>query len=269
MIFIDDKYELVSQISYTNTSKIYKAYDHNTSKFVAIKIIKILDSDDQKLVKNEVKVMSILKCVVIPHYIGWCNYGSDAFCIIMEYLDSITLKEKMIAKNGLWSFSEIIMIFSKILDGVFNIHFCGVVHNDLKPENIIYLRDGGIKIIDFGISTILNKKAIFAKLKGTPKYIAPEIIKHKESDERSDIYSLGIILYELLTGVSPFENYNKDKIIKLQIENKFVHPKLLNPEISKELDAVVIKALQTRPIDRYQNIKEFKHEFEKATNKLK
>ncbi len=264
-IYIDEKYELISQISCTVNAKIFKAYDRIAKKYVAIKIIKV-DENKNNNYWNEINILSQLNSLFTPKFIDYCEYGENAVCIVMELYESITLKEKMKIK-GLWSLNEQLLIFKSILEAISDIHGHNIIHNDLKPENIIYIRTGKIKIVDFGISFQGDKTIRLNKIKGTPKYIAPEILNIKKCDKRSDIYSLGIILYELLTGVSPFENYNKMEIIKQQANNKCISPITINSKIGNKMSNIILKALETNPKNRFQTVEEFAKEFNSCIGK--
>ena len=196
IFLLKDRYELLMEISWTPTSKIYKAFDHCSQKIVAIKMIHIKQNNEEENIRilKEVKIMNTINSSNIVQCMNAFKYTDKLFCIVMEYLDSITLKQKMNIFNGSWNLIEIITIFLKILVAVRVIHNKGIIHNDLKPENIIYFRNGKIKIIDFGISQFYSKDLVPPKLFpephlliGTPQYIAPEIASYNNLDTRSDI----------------------------------------------------------------------------------
>ncbi len=259
---LKNRYELYKEVSFTPTSKIYKALDHYNNNYVAIKYIPIKNDEEYKKISKEIEIMNSMKTNYVVSYINSFKI-KNAFYIVMEFLDTITLKEKMSKLNGMWNFEQIINIFLQILNAVEYIHEKKIVHNDLKPENIIYLRNGKIKIIDFGISKFNDEPNNYNKLVGTPKYLAPEIVKFKISNFKSDIYSLGVILYELITTVAPYDNKNKNVLAAMHLKKQFINPKEINENISNELQNIIDKSLKKNPDDRYQKVEQFKKDIVK------
>lgn len=269
-MFLDDRYELIEEI-HTNTnlnSKVFKAYDLKLNKNVAIKLISITDFKKKIInIKNEALIMLKLKQIDIVKFQRIFNYKNKFYCIVMEYLSSITLKDKL-SKTSLvgWSLDEFKFIFLKILDIFIDIHAKKIVHNDIKPENMIYFYDGTIKIIDFGISFFeegnLLKVTQNGKIIGTPRYLAPEKIQKEEFiSYQTDIYSLGIILFELATTLSPFLETNNLNVLKSHLKNEFINPKLINPNLSDDVFKLIIKATNKDLNKRYKSVKDLRDDF--------
>ncbi len=263
---LNGRYETLDEINITFNSKLFKAQDYLENKIVAIKMIrgdKIKNYIDYNNIIKEITMMINIKHSNIVEFFDFFIYQNNIICIVMEYLGCFTLRSKMNILNCTWSLLEINYIFNAVLDGIIAIHQQKVVHNDIKPENIIYFPDCKIKIIDFGISNFLNEKAIsFVKPVGTPSYLAPEVITTKNINAvTNDIYSLGTLLYELLTGVLPFYSNKSHMIINMKLKNDVIPPNLIKKNIPEKLSNIALKALEKNHTKRYNTVKEFKDDF--------
>jgi eukaryotic-like serine/threonine-protein kinase len=187
--------------------------------------------------------------------------GQSRLYMTMEWLDGRLLRQVM-AEEGPFSIERSVSIAIEILTALDYLHAQGVVHRDLKPENIM-LDNNRVKIIDFGIAAAANSRRLtFGKLSqvmGSPDYISPEQVKNKRGDARSDLYSAGVILYEMLTGETPFHGVNPFAVMNARLLTPPRPPSEINPEISPQLETIVLRALERDPADRYATAREFAH----------
>lgn len=185
--------------------------------------------------------------------------------IVTELLRGCTLASLLNAVHPLPE-KDALRIASLVCDAVQHMHDRGVVHRDLKPGNIMVCRDRSIRIMDFGIASAEDSRKItlhgFTATMGTPEYMSPEQVKNQATDERSDIYCLGAILYEMLTGVLPFQNENCWVTMNQRVSGDPIAPRKLNPNLSRQAEEIVLHAMQRNPADRYQTVAEFKTELD-------
>ena len=203
---LDGRYEILSLIGVGGMSNVYKAIDKKTGATVAVKFLKQEFYTNEELVrrfKNESKAISLLNSPNIIKVID-INMSDEEKYIVVEYIDGITLKQYMENRKVL-SRQETVIFTATILKAMAHAHENGIIHRDLKPQNIMILRDGTLKIMDFGIARLstANQHTVADKAIGSVHYISPEQVRGKESDARSDIYSIGIMMYEMLTGPLP------------------------------------------------------------------
>jgi eukaryotic-like serine/threonine-protein kinase len=183
--------------------------------------------------------------------------------MVMEWLDGRLLRQ-VLADGGPMSTERAISISLELLDALGYMHAQGVVHRDLKPENVMVGAEDHIKIIDFGIASLVGSRRLtFGKLSqvmGSPDYISPEQVKNKRGDSRSDLYAVGVILYEMLTGETPFHGANPFAVMNARLAFTAHAPSEINPDIPPQLDTVVLRALQRDPDHRYATAQEFAHD---------
>jgi len=184
--------------------------------------------------------------------------------MVMEYLEGQTLRQRL--TGGRMSLAEAVGIATKIADALDYMHSFNVVHRDLKPENVMLCGDGSIRVMDFGIAKVAGLRRLtfsgFSPAMGTPDYMAPEQVKGKRGDERTDIYSLGAMLYEMATGSAPFEGTSPYLIMNARLAGDPKAPCKLNPEISPRLEEIILHAMERDPKDRYRKAAEMKAELE-------
>ena len=266
---LDGRYEVQEIIGVGGMSVVYKAYDNIDDRVVAVKILKdefAKNEDFKRRFKNESKAIALLSHPNIVKVYD-VNFGERLQYIVMEYIDGITLKE-YINKQGAITWNDALFFMTQILKAVQHAHDKGIVHRDIKPQNIILLSNGNIKVTDFGIARFSRSdtKTLTEEAIGSVHYIAPEQAKGEPTDEKADIYSLGVVLYEMLSGTVPFDADSAVSVALMQVQNDAKRLTDINPEIPLGLEQICIHAMQKNPIDRYQTASEMLIDIEEIIN---
>lgn len=255
---IDSRYILFRYVASGAMADIYEAQDTIYNKPVALKFLKekYLESKETlEQFKNEARFASIFSHVNIMKIYNVGEYQSRPY-ISYELLKGKTLKE-ILDNRGNLSFAESLDYMLQILNGIDEVHSLGITHNDLKPDNLFLLVDGTIRICDFGIATHISSKEE-NRILGTVNYLAPEVILNKKYSVQSDLYSLGIIFYELLTGDLPFEGESSKEVLEAHVKGKTVSTKYrLLDAYNPDIDYVINKAISSNVGGRYKTAKEF------------
>ncbi len=253
---LNDRYMITEVVGVGGMAYVFKAFDKVCNRVVAVKILKdefMSDAQFRRRFTNESKAITMLSHNNIVDVYDVSLEG-DALYIVMEYIDGITLKEYM-EKKGVLADVEALHFIKQILKGLAHAHERGIVHRDVKPHNIILLKDGTIKITDFGIArlTKFDTQTISDMTIGSVHYISPEQASGDRTDERSDIYSVGIILYEMLTGKLPFEADTAVAVALMQVQAQPDLPTELNDQLRQGLEDITLKAIMKDPAVRYQS----------------
>lgn len=256
---LDGRYEVQEIIGVGGMSVVYKAYDNVDDRIVAVKVLKdeySANEDFKRRFKNESKAIALLSHPNIVKVYD-VNFGEKLQYIVMEYIDGITLKE-YINKQGAITWNDALFFMTQILRAVQHAHDKGIVHRDIKPQNIILLSTGNIKVTDFGIARFSRSetKTLTEQAIGSVHYIAPEQAKGEFTDERADIYSLGVVLYEMLSGDVPFEAESAVSVALMQLQADAKRLTDINADIPLGLEQICIRAMQKNPLDRYQTATE-------------
>ncbi len=256
---LDGRYEVQEIIGVGGMSVVYKAYDNVDDRIVAVKILKeefAANEEFKRRFKNESKAIALLSHPNIVKVYD-VNFGERLQYIVMEYIDGITLKE-YINKQGAITWNDALYFMTQILGAVQHAHDKGIVHRDIKPQNIILLSSGDIKVTDFGIARFSRSetKTLTDQAIGSVHYIAPEQAKGEYTDEKADIYSLGVVLYEMLSGGVPFEAENAVSVALMQLQADAKKLTDINPDIPLGLEQICVRAMQKNPLDRYQTATE-------------
>lgn len=269
---IDGRYEIQEIVGVGGMSVVYKAYDNVDDRVVAVKILKdeFLTNDDfVRRFKNESKAIALLSHPNIVKVYD-VSFGEKLQYIVMEYVDGITLKE-YIQKQGAITWNDALFFTTQILKALQHAHDKGIVHRDIKPQNIILLPNGNIKVADFGIARFSRSetRTLTDTAIGSVHYISPEQAKGEFTDEKADIYSVGVVLYEMLAGKVPFEAENAVSVALMQLQNNAKRLTEINPDIPLGLEQICIHAMEKDPKDRYQSATEMLLDVEEVINNPK
>lgn len=256
---LEGRYELLELIGFGGMAIVFKAFDILEGKHVAVKILKdeFLESEDfKRRFRNESKAIAVLSHPSIVKVLDVC-FNDTIQYIVMEYIDGITLKE-YIEQQGVVKWKEAVHFSVQILRALQHAHDNGIVHRDVKPQNVMLLEDGTIKVMDFGIARFAreNGKTMSDKAIGSVHYISPEQAKGDTTDERTDIYAVGVIIYEMLTGKVPFDGESAVSIAIKQMQIEPQRPRLINPDIPAGLEEIILRAMQKDAQLRYQTASE-------------
>lgn len=256
---LDGRYEIQEIVGVGGMSVVYKAYDNVDDRIVAVKILKdeFLSNDEfVRRFKNESKAIALLSHPNIVKVYD-VSFGEKLQYIVMEYVDGITLKE-YIQKQRAITWNDALFFTTQILKALQHAHDNGIVHRDIKPQNIILLSNGDIKVADFGIARFSRSdtKTLTDTAIGSVHYISPEQAKGEFTDERADIYSVGVVLYEMLAGKVPFEAESAVSVALMQLQSDAEKLTEINPDIPLGLEQICIHAMQKNAADRYQTATE-------------
>lgn len=255
---LDERYLLEKLIGVGGMAVVFRAIDKLVyNNVVAIKMLKDDIACDRNMIKrftNESRVEDLIRHPNIVAMHQFCATGEHKY-MVMEYVSGITLKRYLKAKNKPLSFDELMSYTIQTLKALKVAHDNGIIHRDIKPQNIMLLRNGHIKVMDFGIAKLPNAETVTMtdKAIGTVYYMSPEQASAKPIDCRSDIYSLGAMLYELATGRLPFEGESPVSIAVKQINEDPVPPREINPDVPVGLEQIILCAMSKKPSDRFQS----------------
>lgn len=256
---IDERYRMTSRIAHGGMADVYEAYDIVNRRTVALKIMRVDMMDNPKNIDRFNRECIAAASLNNPNIVKVYGQGTVDGRPYManEYVDGRTLRDKLNVVSGHnLPPLEACEVMLQLTSGVQYIHEHGLIHRDIKPDNLFYLPDGSVKIADFGISTPLGEKQVGDAVTGTVYYTAPEILMGQEAGIPSDIYSMGIVFYEMLTGTIPFDGNTPEEVAIAQIKKHFPEPSKSMPSIPKAVDRIVIKACRKRPEERYLSAQE-------------
>ena len=260
------RYEIIEELGRGGMGKVYRVEDTELKQEVALKLIRPEIATDKNTIERFRNELKTARTIRHKNVCGMFDLGEakGAYYITMEYIRGEDLKS-LIRKMGQLSTGQAITIANQVFDGLEEAHLLGVVHRDLKPQNIMIDTAGNARIMDFGIARSLEGKGITGAgvMIGTPEYMSPEQVEGKEVDERSDIYSMGVILYEMVTGRVPFEGDTPFTVGVKQKSEAPQNPKDINTQIPDDLSTVILKCLEKEKEKRYQGVEEVRSELYK------
>ena len=256
---INDRYEIIQSIGEGGMANVYLAKDAILDRYVAIKVLRGDLAGDEKFVRRFQREALAASSLSHPNIVEMYDVGEDngTYYIVMEYIQGKTLKQ-LIKKRGALTLSECIDIMTQLTDGVDHAHASYIIHRDLKPQNIMIQDNGEIKITDFGIAMALNNTQLTQtnSVMGSVHYLPPEQASGKGATVKSDIYSMGIMFFELLTGNLPFKGDNAVEIAFKQIKDDIPSIREINPSIPQSVENIILKATAKNPKNRYNSAKE-------------
>ena len=263
---LDGRYEIRELIGVGGMANVYHCYDTIDAREVAIKILKdeFLDNEDFiRRFKNESKAIAVLNHPNIVRVYD-VSFGDMIQYIVREYSDGMTLKE-YIDMQGVLDWKETVHLTTQILKALQHAHENGIVHRDIKPHNIMLLQDGTIKVTDFGIARFSSNatRTMTEQAIGSVHYIAPEQARGEKTDGKTDIYSVGVMMYEMLTGTLPFDADSAVSVALMQLQANPKRPREINPDIPEGLEEITMKAMQKAPDDRYHSAVEMLSDIER------
>lgn len=253
--FLDNRYELLEVIGTGGMAVVYKARCHRLNRLVAVKILKqelAQDADFRRRFHDESQAVAMLSHPNIVAVYD-VSHSDDLDYIVMELIDGITLKQYMQKKGAPLNWREALHFITQIMRGLSHAHSRGIIHRDIKPHNIMVLRDGSVKVADFGIArlTSANQSSLTQEALGSVHYISPEQARGSHIDARSDIYSAGVVLYEMTTGRLPFEGESPVSVAIQHINSIPLSPRDINPDIPEAMQEITMKAMCPDANQRY------------------
>lgn len=263
---LDARYEIQELIGVGGMAVVYRAYDIIEDKIVAIKILKDEFLGNKEFIrrfKNESKAIAVLSHPNIVKVYD-VSFGTKIQYIVMEYIDGTTLKEYM-SRQKIIKWEDALYFVKQILSALNHAHNKGVIHRDIKPQNIMLLKDGTIKVTDFGIARFSSNETqtMTDRAIGSVHYISPEQARGSIIDEKADLYSVGIMLYEMITGKLPFEADNAVSVAIMQMQATPKPPREINPDIPKGLEQIIMHSMEKDPSRRYESAEEMINDIQK------
>ena len=263
--FIANRYEIVGQVGTGGMSDVYKAKDHALGRYVAIKVLKSEFSEDTNFVskfRTEAQSAAVLEH---PNIVNIYDVGSEngIHYIVMEYVEGITLKT-YIGKKGQLTYKEALSIAIQVGRGIQAAHAKNIVHRDIKPQNIIISTDGKVKVTDFGIARAVSENTIHSDVMGSVHYASPEQARNGYVSSRSDIYSLGIVMYEMVTGRVPFDGDSTVAVAIQHLQDEMDPPSKYAPNLPISLEKIIQKCTQKSPDRRYDSMESLLIDLRKA-----
>lgn len=267
-------YKIIEALGEGGVGMVYKGVDTMLDREVAIKVLRPELATQNSVVerfRSEAVTLAKLNHPNIATLYSLFRQGDDLF-MVMEFINGETL-DQLLCRQGSIPTGEAIPIFCQALEGISYAHERGIVHRDIKPSNMMMTESGSLKVLDFGIARLLggDRMTRVGNVIGTLEYMSPEQVHGHETDSRSDVYGLGIMLYEMLTGRLPFESENDFELMLMQTEQVPHLPRLFNPDIPVQVEAAIMKAIAKNPDDRFQSAEDFLNtilELEKASPNL-
>ena len=252
---LDNRYEIMEQIGMGGMARVFRALDHRLNRQVAVKILREDLAEDAELRRRFHEESQAVAMLSHPNIVAVYDVSrsSDLEYIVMELIDGITLKQYMQKKGNKLNWREALHFITQIVKALGHAHSRGIIHRDIKPHNIMVLRDGSVKVADFGIARVASggHSTLTQEALGSVHYISPEQARGSHIDARSDLYSAGVVLYEMLTGRLPFEGDTPVSVAIQHINSIPLSPRELEPAIPEALEAITMKAMAPNPDNRY------------------
>ncbi|NLL44158.1 MAG: Stk1 family PASTA domain-containing Ser/Thr kinase [Mollicutes bacterium] len=264
---INDRYQVVKMIGEGGMANVYLAYDTILDRYVAVKVLRGDLATDEKFIRRFQREAIAASSLSHPNIVEIYDVGEDngKYFIVMEYVNGKTLKS-LVKKRGALTLHEVVDIMLQLTSAIACAHNSYIIHRDIKPQNILILDDGRVKITDFGIAMALNQKELTQtnSVMGSVHYLPPEQANGSGSTIKSDIYSLGILMYELLTGKVPFRGENAVEIAIKQMKEQIPSVCQINPDIPQSIENIILKACAKNPKNRYDSVSEMYQDLEVA-----
>ncbi|WP_114571125.1 Stk1 family PASTA domain-containing Ser/Thr kinase [Exiguobacterium flavidum] len=259
---LNDRYRIERLVGSGGMANVYRAYDEILNRDVAIKILRAEFSHDEQFIRRFEREAHAATSLNHPNIVAVYDVGEedDVYYIVMEYIDGMTLKSY--CQGGAIAVEEAVRIIGQICDAIEHAHAHRIIHRDIKPQNMLITEDGTVKVTDFGIAVAMSNATLTHTMSvlGSVHYFSPEQAKGKFADEKSDIYSLGAVLYELVSGRVPFEGETPVAVALKHLQDTPRRPSILNPEVPQALENCIMQALSKAPHDRQPSVAAFKED---------
>lgn len=269
---INDRYQIIRTVGEGGMANVYLAYDTILDRNVAVKILRGDLANDEKFVRRFQREAIAASSLTHPNIVEMYDVGEDdgKYFIVMEYVEGTTLKT-LIKRRGALTLAEVLDIMKQLTAGLGCAHESFIIHRDIKAQNVLILDDGRVKITDFGIAMALNSNELTQtnSVMGSVHYLPPEQASGTGSTVQSDIYSLGILMYELLTGKLPFKGESAVEIAIKQMKNRIPSVRELNPLIPQSIENIILKACAKNPKNRYENVMDMNKDLQEALDEDK
>ena len=260
-MILADRYECLKRIGSGGMGDVYKAHDRRLDRIVAIKVLKSEYNEDDNFIRKFRRESLAAASISHPNIVSIYDVGmetvadEDVYYIVMEYIDGKTLKE-LIKEEGMLSQNQALNYLIQIAEALKIAHNKNIIHRDIKSQNIMVTRDNRVKVTDFGIARMAGNATVTVTnaVMGSVHYFSPEQARGQKVDARSDIYSMGIVLFEMLTGEVPFDSENPITVALMHVQNEIPMPSERNPRVSPEVDRVFRHMTEKKPSDRYENV---------------
>ena len=264
-IFLSERYEVLSKIGAGGMADVYKGRDVMLNRYVAIKVLKKEYREDENFVKKFRSEAQAAAGLMNPNIVNVYDVGEDRglYYMVMELVEGITLKE-YIQKKGKLSTKEVISISIQMCTGIEAAHKHNIIHRDIKPQNIIISKDGKVKVTDFGIAKATTSHTVSTSAMGSVHYVSPEQARGGFCDAKSDIYSVGITMYEMVTGQVPFDGDSTVSVAMKHLQEVMTPPSELAPSVSPALERIIMKCTQKSPERRYPNVADLIQDLKRA-----
>src|SRR6185295_7666849 len=255
---IPDRYKLIEEVGQGGMAIVYRATDETLKRVVAIKVLHqhlAAEPESKARLEREAQAVAKLRHDNILEIFDYSGHDSQSSYIVTEFIDGQTLKQFLSARS--LRFPEVAALIAvEVCGALGHAHSVGIIHRDVKPENVMIRKDGLIKLMDFGIAQVLDlqRMTVTGQLLGSPAYMAPERIEGKQLDFRTDVFSVGIMLYLLATGALPFQGKNPHEVLRRIGEGRFVDPRAAGRRVDETLARIITRALARRPDDRYADV---------------
>lgn len=267
-VLIGRRYEILGRIGAGGMADVYKGRDHKLNRLVAIKVLKSDFRTDETFIKKFLSEAQAAAGLMHPNVVNVYDVGQDRglYYMVMELVDGVTLKQ-YIERKGKLSYTETISIAIQMVSGIMAAHEHHIIHRDIKPQNIIISRDGKVKVTDFGIARASSStQTISTNVMGSVHYISPEQARGSVVDEKTDIYSAGVTIYEMVTGHVPYDGDSTVAVAVKHLNEAFPIPSLDVPDIPRALEQIIVKCTQKSPADRYHSCSELIGALKRALN---
>jgi eukaryotic-like serine/threonine-protein kinase len=255
---IPDRYTLIEEVGQGGMAIVYRATDETLKRVVAIKVLHqhlAAEPESKARLEREAQAVAKLRHENILEIFDYSGLDSQSSYIVTEFIDGQTLKQ-FLAGRTLRHAEVAALVAVEVCGALAHAHSVGVLHRDVKPENVMVRKDGLLKLMDFGIAQVLDlqRMTVTGQLLGSPAYMAPEIVEGKQLDFRTDVFSVGIMLYLLATGRLPFTGKNPHEVLRRITEGKFTDPRMVGRGVDQALSRIITRALARRPEDRYSDV---------------